>query len=343
MRALFFISIGGQDVSRNFKSDATDISITDSAGGGSDTASIDIDDRDGLILMPSIGDEISIGLGWEGGGVPVVFDGVIDDVDSSGGRGQGRKLLISAKSADVNGKLKSTEEKHKDDASLKDVANEWGKAAGLSEVVVHPDLSSIKRAWWGMDGESFMSWGRRIAGEIGATFKVMGTRGVFTPRSAGQSATGQPLPVVTATYGGNLIGWSLKPDVGRPKHKTFKTRRFDHDAAEWKSEDASPDYDDDGEATRVETYSAPDEDTAKANSESAAKESDRERGGGSIDIDGNPDAMAEGMVILIGARPGVDGTYTIDSVTHSYSRSGGFTTSMTVKKPDAKKDGRPSS
>jgi hypothetical protein len=36
---------------------------------------------------------------------------------------------------------------------------------------------------------------------------------------------------------------------------------------------------------------------------------------------------------VAGARAGVDGSYLIDSVTHTLSRSGGFTTSLNLKRP----------
>lgn len=331
-KSVYFISVGGVDITGAFNEKATDISVTDSSGETADTASITLADDNGQIAFPQIGAPISIGIGW---GVPVLlFEGFVDDVSSKGDRGGGRSMTISAKSADtVKGKTKEQFEKHKDDATLGDVAKEWGQAAGLSEVFVHADLASIQRPYWSMNNESFPAWGERIAKSLGATFKILGGRAVMVPRSAGVSANGQPLVPITATWGGNLISWDIKPALGRPQHKKFRTRRYDRDEGEWKADEEEASYETESDATMTVRYPEPDEDGAKSRAKSAEKETDRERGGGSAEIDGNPAAQAEATCIIVGARPGVDGPYRIDSVTHKRSRGGGFTSSLTLKQP----------
>jgi phage protein D len=54
------------------------------------------------------------------------------------------------------------------------------------------------------------------------------------------------------------------------------------------------------------------------------------------------EAQAEGTLVLSGARPGIDGSYRIVSVTHKETRSGGATTSLELKQPTggAGNDGR---
>ena len=332
MDSVFYIAIDGADVTSNFTSAATSISVTDSSGAGADSASIDVSDTDGLIGLPTKGDPITIGLGRTQ--AVVVFEGTVEKVTSSGSRGGGRTLSISAKSADTgNGKAKSPRQAHKDNAKLGDVAMEWGQKAGIEEVLIHADLASIERSYWSMNGESFLAWGERTARSIGATFKVMGRRAVMVPRSAGLSTDGTPLLPIYAKVGDNVLSWTLDTDRGRPEHSKFRTRRFDEAAAEWKTEDADPEYDTDSEGEDLARFSEADEDGAGRRSRSRSKESDRERGGGSIDIDGEPAAQAEGTVMLSGARAGVDGAWLIDSVTHTRSRGGGYTTSLSVKRP----------
>lgn len=340
-KASFFVSADGADVTGNFSLDTTDISITDSSGASADTATIKLDDRESHIVLPPLGTAITIGIGW---GRPVIlFDGFVDDVDWDLSRGGGRNLSISCKSADtLKGKLKEPQEKHEDETTLGAVAKKWGEAAGIGEVFVHPDLASIERQYWSMNNESFLAWGERMAKANGATFKVLGDRAVMVPRSAGVSASGQPLVPIIAQYGVNLISANIKPMLARPQAAKFRARHFDVKAGDWLAAEVESTYDTEAEAVLTARYSEADEGAGKARAGSNEKESDRERGGGSISIDGEPNAQAEAPCILIGARPGVDGEYRIDSVTHSYNRGGGFVSALSVKQPggDAGKDDR---
>ncbi len=341
--AKYSVSIDGEDVSSGFVAVLTSITVKDAAGKTSDTASIEVDDAGGSISLPRVGAQIEIGLGWD---APVVlFEGVVDEVKSTGSHGGGRMLSISAKSADTRGKLKQQEEKHKDKGTLGEVAQSWGKDAGLTDVKIHADLAKIERPYWSMDGESFMGWASRIAAENGATFKIMGKRAVMTPRSAGQSASGKPLPKITAEYGVNLISWSMSPTISRPAFKKFERRFYDPAEAKWKREEFEAREVGTGiEAVSSDRFAAADKDDAKRGAESSEKEADRDKGGGSVSIDGEPLAQAEAECELVGARPGIDGTYRIESVTHKYTRGGGYTTDLDLKQPkgEAGKDSRKS-
>jgi phage protein D len=331
-RAIFWVSVNGSDVTAGLSPYVTSIRVRDAAGLASDTATIDVEDSYGQLQLPEPGAAVSIGLGWEGGVALVMFEGIVDDIGSTGGRGQGRLLSISAKSADTRGPLKEKTEKHKDEASFGAVATEWGQAAGLSDVAVHPALAAVERPWWGMQSESYLAWGTRHARELGATFKVMGTRAVFVPRSQGQSATGKTLQVIRAAWGENLIAWSLKPVLGRPAYGKFRINWFDDKQSKWKSEDVEA-VDPTVPTVATDRIAATSQAEAQQRAGSRRTEAEREGGGGTVTIDGEPAAQAEAECEVSGARPGIDGRYRIDVVEHSYSRSGGFATTLTLKQP----------
>jgi phage protein D len=185
-----------------------------------------------------------------------------------------------------------------------------------------------------MQHESFMSWGQRMAQELGASFKIIGRRGVFAPLNEGISASGKMLTPITGASGANLLDWDITPVRGRPQFGHAVERHYDIASAQWNEvrhaiDNLGVDMD----------FRAP---LGTANAENAAQRAkaagkgvERAAGDGSATILGDPAAEPEAKFILTGARPGIDGEYTIDSLTHSLDKSSGFTTSLQLVRPSA--------
>jgi phage protein D len=72
------VTVDGQDISSALLARLINLSITDKAGVSSDTVRIELDDGDGVILLPSEGATINILLGSNGTDPAVVFRGVVD-------------------------------------------------------------------------------------------------------------------------------------------------------------------------------------------------------------------------------------------------------------------------
>ena len=334
------IRVGGRDVSSAVLPRLLNLSVADKAGTSSDTVSMDIDDTDGIVLLPEEGVEITVDLG-DDDGIYRVFEGTLDEVRWKFARSGGSVLSISGKGFDTKGKAKEPKQKHWDDKSLKDVFTDSAKAAGIESVIVDPALGEIKRPYWAQQTESFIHFAERIARENGATFKVVGKRAILAKRNGGTSATGQALPSMQATKGINLISCDIAPVLGRPRYREVKTRHYDRKTATWKTEDVEV-QDEDTDAVFTRRNSAGDADEAKAASNSAKDDIEREKGGGSITINGSAIPQPEATVTLSGARPGIDGVYRIDTVTQTFDRSSGWTTRLDVKQPQggAGTDGR---
>lgn len=341
MKAIYAVIVNGRDISSTLAPILHSLDVTDKAGSSSDTASIEIDDTDGAVIMPNKGASITITLGWEGGPIAEVFKGKVDEVRSQGSRGAGRTLRISAKGVDENGKAKQPQNRHMDNKSLKDALTDAGKEAGITSIKVDPDLAKVTRDYWSLDAESFLHFGERVAREVGGTFKVRDGEAVMAKKAGGKSAGGQTMPTITAAWGDNLMSWEIAPILGRPQFKQVRGRYYDRKEGKWKSVEVEiPGTEATAKLTR-RTVSA-DEDEAKGGAENDKTESEKNKGGGSVSIDGNAQARPEGKCIVAGARPGIDGTYTIESVTHTVSRSGGWVTKLDLKKPEegAGKDSR---
>jgi phage protein D len=336
------IRIDGNDVSSDIDPYLTRLTINDKAGTSSDTCEIELDDRDGVLAFPRDGVEIEVLLGNENG-VSRVFSGTVDEVKSKGDRSGGMMMTISGKGVDTKGKAKEPKQKHWDNKPLSEVMTDAGKAAGLETVTVAPELGKIKRPYIAMQNESFLHFGQRIAREVGGTFKISGKKAIIAERNGGKSASGQDLPAVTARRPGNLISWDIAPVMGRGRYKEVKTRSYDPKTGKWTYQTEQIN-DDSAKASFVDRYASSDPDEAKERAKSHKKESERAKGGGSVTIDGSTDPQPEALLTLTGAKPGVDGTYRIESVQHTFDRSSGWTTQLDVKQPqgEAGKDSRAS-
>ena len=339
--SFFRVVVGGQDISKVLDPILMSLTVTDKSGTSSDTCQIELDDTGGVIVMPDTGAEVSVTLGWEGGASDEVFRGKVDEVKSRGSRGSGLTLSISAKGVDTNSKAKQPQTRSMDNKTVEEALRETGQAAGITDIRVDQQLRSIRRDFWGLDAESFIHFGERIAREIGGTFKISGNRAVLARRNSGQSPSGQPLPTVTAARGDNLIDWEISPKLGRARYRETMARWYDRDDAQWRDIRVQVPIEG-AQASATRRHAAPNRDEAQRNAESDSADADKNKGGGRVTINGNVAAKPEGTCIVAGTRPGIDGSYRIEGVEHSFSRSGGFTTRLDLKQPSgaAGKDGR---
>jgi phage protein D len=332
------VEIDGREVSDRWNPYLISIETVDKAGTSTDSAELVFDNTDGQVLFPEKGTPIKIYLDNE-----MSFEGFTDEPRSSGARGQGRRFSVSCKGFDPKGKAKQRLDFHKDDATLQDFLSDAGKRAGITSVKVDKALGSIKRDYWEAGGRSFLHLGQTLANELGATFKVRGDKAVMAKRGEGKSASGQSLPKITARWGDNLMSWDISPNMGRDQHAKTRIRYFDRKAASFKEEDVEIKSGEGApQATDLGRFDAPDKAGAKDKGNGNKTKAERETGGGTIRIDCDPRAKAEGSVTLEGADPGVDGDYRMETATHKLTRDGGSETSLSVKQPsgEAGKDSR---
>jgi phage protein D len=176
-----------------------------------------------------------------------------------------------------------------------------------------------------MRDESFIHMGERLAREIGGNFRIQGTKAIMSKRGGTYRAA------VVAAWGRNLHGWDISPALGRTQYSRMRARWYDSRKAEWQEveEDTALTV----EARHDHRYAKPDEDEAMQQTASDRATSERDAGEGSVNIEGDTSAIPDGLCIIMGARPGIDGAYRIESVTHSYSRGGGFVTQLSLKQP----------
>lgn len=324
-RALFNVTVAGTNITTALAPVLMGLQISDKAGTHTDTASLDIDDRDGRIVLPTKGAEVNIALGWADTGMRVVFEGTVDEVKSSGNRSAGRRLSITAKGMDTTGRAKEPQQRHWDDATVEDILTDAAAYVGITDVQIDPDLAGLARTYFEMRDESFVAAAERLAREVGANIRITGGRLIVSKRKGDYQA------LVRAAWGDNLHSWQMSPQLGRPQFKAVRSRWYDFAAAAWRQVERTTGLDVD--AIFSNRFPRGDEAEGEQQADSDAATVERDAGGGTVVIEGNTDAIPDGLCIVSGTRPGVDGSYRIDEVSHALTRNGGFVTTLTLKQP----------
>lgn len=324
--AAYEIMVGGIDVSRNFNPILENLLVRLTRGVHSDQAHIQLNDEYGQIAMPGVGAPCEISLGWNDTGIVSCFTGFIDQVRFKGNRHAGRTMIIGAKSYDPTGEVKSHQEHHKDNSPL---SGFMGAAAGKAGVgfSAQGDIAGKFREYWAATSESFLHLGHRIAGEVGANFKIIGNTAymwpINTPLFAGDCY---------ATWGDNLIDWDLVPVISRPRFGSTKARHYDMKAMKWLESQTGGGG---GGGSHMHRSTRADGGEAGDSAGNNAGHSEREGGSGSVLILGFPGAYPESICTVSGVGGGADGGYRIDTVEHLISRGEGFHSHIGLKARNA--------
>ena len=287
-----------------------------------------------------------------GPGMRLIFDGYVKNVESGfGRRGGGRRMWIEGKGFDDKGPGKEVQQgsvgegKEEDGTDgtkvpLKDMLTKVFGFAGMS-VKLDPQMEKISRDYWHYN-DSAMNLGKRIAQETGGFFKINKKTAALISKSGKTNVDGEDMPTVEAIWGINLIGWRIKPYIGRTQYGKSQGRFFDIAKGLWQDVQstisASTPF---GGSNAVAHAANAATDKTQAQQENTGSQGDvqNKRGTGWVLLNGEPNCKAGGFVRIDGARPGVDGTYRITEAEHNYTRGVGYTTRCTVVNPQAEEGG----
>jgi uncharacterized protein len=323
IRSLYSITVGGQNITSIVSPRLIDLTVTDKAGTHSDTASITIDDTNGTVRLPRVGDPVMISLGSTGSGFDLVFEGTVDEVKAKGDRGSGRTVCVTAKGLDTTQKAKEPQKQHFDEQTIQSILNTAGGQCGIS-VQCLDGLGGLKRKYLEMRDESFIHLGERIAREVGGNFRIKGKTAILKKRNTPGEGS------VVAAWGVNLHSYDISPRLGRPQFNQTLSRWYDKEEAEWKEKQVGTSVRD-GKAKYAARYVAPDEDEATQRCESDKATTERDQAEGTVTIELNPNAKPDGICIVATGKPGCDGSYLIESVSHRISRGSGGSTTLDLK------------
>lgn len=311
---------GGPDVSARISDRFMSMTLTDSAGEDSDTFSITLDNRDDKLLFPGTGTKLRIWIGPEG---ELMDKGLytVDEVSEDLWSGD---LEISGKAVDTKGTLKAQKTRTWAAQTLGAMAKKIAGENGYG-CIVNPRLTGIKIPHTAQKAESDMNLLTRLCKKHSALMKVGDGKILITPRGSGETANGQPLPVVTIS----------DPSESKGRVTLQERGTFGAVVVSW--------FDDKQQANISLTVNGPKDgptqtlkgkfrDQDEAVSAAAAFLEQQDRGMATMQLERplTPDIVAPGKVRVIGHRQSANGTWFVESATHTVGSGGVSSTSLSL-------------
>ena len=332
MRPAIQVTVDGTPVAGAFYERLVSLSVTDKDGLKSDTVDIELNDGPPAFLaIPPTGAIITVKVGY-GNALVSLGDFTVDKVKL---KCMPYRMTISGKAADMrSGKLKERQERSWDNRTLGDIVGDIARESNLTPAL-DPGLASYRYDWIAQQDETNLHFLRRLAERHNGFFSIKQGRLLFSKAGSGLSASGASLGTIVVTPEIAKID-SINVEIAdRTKYSKVVAYYQDQKKAERVEIEADGDADGDSVFRIPDTFASPDE--ADKAAQAKAKSLKRGEGAASVTVIGDPSVCAGAPLLFSRIRPGVDGVpYVIDTATHKYSKTEGYTTDISAKLYDGK-------
>jgi phage protein D len=189
------LTLQGNNITQNIRTRLLSLTLTDNRGFEADQLDIELDDSDGLMVMPQRNAVLSLALGWQGSQLTHKGRFTVDEVEH---RGAPDTLTIRARSADFRGSLNTRREASYHDTTLGDIVQQIAARNQLTAKLA-AGLDAIKISHIDQTQETDAAFATRLASLNGAVAAVKNGCLLFIRPGNGTTVNGKPLPVMTIT------------------------------------------------------------------------------------------------------------------------------------------------
>lgn len=318
----FQVIAAGINITSQIKDRLLSLRISDEAGSKSDQLEIALDDRDGIVEVPQPGAPMLVMMGYKEVGIIPMGAYTSDEVTISSAP---QTMTIRAKAADLGGAIKGQKSRSWDKKTIGEIVETIAGEHKLTPKVADK-YKAIKYEHLDQTDESDLNFLTRIGRDHDALVSVKGGAMLFMTRGAGLTVSGLamvPRPVLAS----EATSWTLTFTT-RTNYKSVIAAWQDTKAAKRKEVTAGS-----GDPVFKLRHIYSSEQEAKQAADAKLQEVARGNDTFEVAIPGDPLVAAEGRILAVGFRPGVDGLWSIKSVTHEIG-SGGFTTSISAERPN---------
>ncbi|TCU35467.1 phage late control D family protein [Rhizobium azibense] len=256
--------------------------------------------------------------------------------DSLGGDPEsGYSMTITARASDFIDADKKADSEHFEETTAGEIFKKIAARSGKT-VAVHPEIAKIKIPYRLRYNQSATGFANELAEELGGTLKFAGGKMLVPTRNSGQTANGAAMPTIIVSYASSH-SFELSTE-GRSKYAEVGSAYFDPLEGIQKLFEAASI----GSASRfLSLHPARSKDEAEHVGKAQAAEQARDSVTGSVECDGDVDAMAGGRVKLMGFGTSRDAANLVAaSIQHSFTfdEGGGWIMSIELANRQTSKD-----
>ena len=329
---VFKIMHEGKDITDRFNDRTTQIQIDLTSGNGqSDTCKISVDDRDFRVTSPEVGAWLEVYLGYAETGLDLTNAFEIATVTYEW---PPKSISITGTGIGFQTALKAPAMRAFDNQTLGDIVGEIAKSGGVLPIV-SPGLANKVVPFLNQTA-SPLHLLHELERRFGAVAKFDSGRLTFVERDSFKAADGRDLNIIRLGPEDFARGSVRHEERGR--YSGVKASWFDKDKNEtvWIEEMASGPIREDGGGPELppfrmgRTFNSREEAVDAARSQVGALR----RSMGEVNVvlaRGQPWIRDSMRLVIERMRDGINGSYTIDTATHTFTKDVGLSTTLLCK------------
>lgn len=289
------------------------LTVQDNEGKKSDSCELELDNRE-YIPSPGKGAKLQVWLGFVETGVNYMGTYLIESWTK---KGRPKIMTVTAKAAGLTTDIKAPKSRSYHEKSVQEIVQQIAGKHGL-KAIVNGELGGIKPGHLDQSNESDLNFLTRLAGRVGANFKLADETVIFNKAGSGSLPSGGAAPVFTLTEVG-VTDWdctgSTRGEYGSVEAAWHNVKKGER---EWEKSSGGSGK---GPKHRVrKLFKTKEEAKAQADATKGAL-ARGERVFGS-NFPGRTEMFAGAGLIAVGFDPDCDGSYTIKSATHRLNDQG---------------------
>lgn len=326
MTPAFRVTYEATDLTPALGSRLIELSVNDAAGIESDQVRLELDNRDGQLVVPQEGAWIDVALGYKETGLHAMGRFRVDDVVTTWPM---RTLTMTGRAVDFVQQMKEAKTRAWTDVTLgqliSEVAGQNGLGAKIDGTLSAINVTPLPYGQLDQTDQSDFDLLTRLARDFDATFKVIEQDIIFIKRGGGAIGVKgrQPRQSINS---GDIITVRARA-TKRGAYKAVRTHYTDSVTQERVEVRVGS-----GEPVQLLKQTFIDVETASIAAQGRLDALARGTASLTLELPGAPGFRAEQLIAVNVGDTLIDGTWSVQSVKHSY-RSSGFKTSIEAEAP----------